>query len=505
MDVPFVDLKAQTRELHDGLLAAFESVTSRAAYTLGPELTEFEQAFAAFCGVEHCVGVSSGTDAMKLALLGAGVGPGDEVVVPVNTFIATAEAVSHLGATPVFCDCDPETALLDPEALAAVCEEREGMLSAVVPVHLYGRPCDMDAITAVAREYGLAVVEDACQAHGARYAGVADSGAAAGVTGDAGVAEGRDAAAPVAGRPCGSFGITAAFSFYPGKNLGALGDGGAVVTSDNAVAERLRLLRDHGQSEKQVHSLIGYCDRLHNLQAAFLNVKLPHLAGWNEERRLAAALYDERLRDVPGVLPVGFRAATPARPAAASATPAGPAASATPAGPAASAAFEHVYHLYVVRILAEHEEDADTDIAERLLADELARAADAFDADGDAFDVDGDAGDDWGVHGIDGVQGIDPRTMPDLSGRGLRDIRERGERRDAVREHLAAAGVQSGIHYAVPLHLQPAYAHLGYRLGDFPAAERLAPRILSLPMFPGITTEQIDHVCRHLARAVGSG
>ena len=191
------------------------------------------------------------------------MGPGDEVFVPVNTFIATAEAVSHIGAVPVFVDCLEETALIDPAALEAAAEEHEGLATAVVPVHLYGQPCDMDAIQEVADRHGLAVVEDACQAHGAIYKG----------------------------RPCGSMGVTAAFSFYPGKNLGALGDGGAVTTGSAELAERLRLLRNHGQADKYTHALIGYCDRLHNLQAALLSVKLARLAGWNEARRAAAQRY----------------------------------------------------------------------------------------------------------------------------------------------------------------------------------------------------------------------
>ena len=510
MDVPFVDLKAQTVELHDAYQEAFWSVADRAAYTLGPELEAFEAAFAEFCGAEHCVGVSSGTDAVKLALLGAGVGPGDEVVLPANTFIATAEPVSHIGAVPVFCDCDPETALLDPEALAAVCEEREGMLSAVVPVHLYGRPCDMDAITAVAEEHGLVVVEDACQAHGARY-GVAADG--------------------TGGRPCGSMGVTGAFSFYPGKNLGALGDGGAVVTSDNAVAERLRLLRNHGQAEKQVHTVVGYCDRLHNLQAAFLSRKLERLPAWNEARRAAAARYDELLSDVPGVQPiaVGWSAGAPGEVGGAAAGRAGGGAGeglsrddatgaeavrgVSPTSTRDGVGLEPVYHLYVVRLLGVDEEDAATDIAERLLAEELAmedreRLADGVDPlpgaaagasggdplwDGLRLDPDGPG---------DGIPGVESRGMPDLQGRGLSDVQARGRRRDDVRERLGNAGVQSGIHYAVPLHLQPAYAHLGYRLGDFPVAESLAPRILSLPMFPEITREQVDHVVAQLAVAV---
>jgi dTDP-4-amino-4,6-dideoxygalactose transaminase len=372
--VPFVDLKTQARELHDEFHEVFESVTSRAAYTMGPDLSEFEAAFAAFCGCDYAVGVSSGTDAVKLALLAADVGPGDEVFVPVNTFIATAEAVSHIGAVPVFVDCLEETALMDPAALEAAAAQHEGIATAVIPVHLYGQPCDMDAIQQVADRHGLAVVEDACQAHGALYKG----------------------------RPCGSLGVTAAFSFYPGKNLGALGDGGAVTSNRPELAERLRLLRNHGQADKYTHALIGYCDRLHNLQAALLSVKLARLAGWNEARRAAAQRYERMLKGIHMVRPISVSD------------------DATP-----------VFHLYVVRLLGR---DA-------------------------AF-------------------------------------------RDAARERLAEASVESGIHYPVPLHLQPAYAHLGYRPGDFPVAERLATGILSLPMFPEITEEQQDHVASALAAAL---
>ena len=373
--VPFVDLKAQARELHDEFEAAIWSVVDRAAYTLGPELERFERDFAALCGCEHAVGVSSGTDAVKLALLAADVSPGDEVFVPVNTFIATAEAVSHIGAVPVFVDCLEETALIDPAALEAAAEEHEGLGTAVVPVHLYGQPCDMDAIGGVAERYGLAVVEDACQAHGAHYKG----------------------------RPCGSMGVTAAFSFYPGKNLGALGDGGAVTTQSAEAAERLRLLRNHGQSGKHTHRLVGYCDRLHNLQAALLGVKLSRLAAWNEARRVAAGRYAAALGETAGVLPM-----------------------------AVGADVLPVFHLYVVRLLG-----ADSDL------------------------------------------------------------------RDDVRERLAAAGVESGIHYKRPLHVQPAYAHLGRRRGEFPVAERLAAEILSLPMFPEISPEQQEHVVATLAAAIG--
>ncbi len=364
--VPFVDLRAQARELHDELLEVFESVTSRAAYTLGPEGAAFEAAFAEYCGVRFCAGVSSGTDAVRLALQAAGVGPGDEVVVPVNTFIATAEAVSHCGATPVFVDCLPDTANVDPGRIEAALTART---KAVVPVHLYGQPADMDPILALAARRGLAVVEDACQAHGALYKG----------------------------RPCGSLGVSAAFSFYPGKNLGALGDGGAVTTSSPEAFQAVTLLRNHGEHPKSVHAAVGYCNRLHNLQAGFLAAKLPYLPAWNEARRRAAARCDELLAGVPGVTPIAVRGdVVPAR------------------------------HLYVVLV----------------------------------------------------------------------------DDRDAVREKLQAAGIQSGIHYPTPLHLTPAYASLGYGPGDFPVAEAIAPRLLSLPMFPEISGAQIDYVVEQLAAAV---
>lgn len=364
--VPFVDLRSQARELHDEFTEVFESVISRAAYTMGPECAAFEAAFAEFCGAGFCAGVSSGTDAVRLALQAAGVGPGDEVIVPVNTFIATAEAVSHAGATPVFVDCLPDTANIDPAAIEPAITPRT---RAIVPVHLYGQPVDMDPILELAARRGLAVVEDACQAHGALYKG----------------------------RPCGSFGVTAAFSFYPGKNLGALGDGGAVVTSSSEARDAVLLLRNHGQRDKYTHSVIGYCNRLHNLQAGFLLAKLARLPAANNARRRAAARYNEVLGGVAGVTPIAVRDDV-----------------------------EPVYHLYVVQV----------------------------------------------------------------------------DDRDAVRERLGAQGVESGIHYPVPLHLQPAYSSLGYAPGDFPVAEALAPRILSLPMFPGLTNEQIDFVVERLAAAV---
>lgn len=362
-----MDLKVQAQALRGEYDAAIWSVIDRAAYVMGPDLQAFEEAFAAFCGCDHAVGVSSGTDAVKLALIGAGVRPGDEVIVPANTFIATAEAVNHAGARPVFVDCLEDSGLIDPSAIAAAVTPRS---TAVIPVHLYGQPCDMDVICAVAGKHHLAVVEDACQAHGAAYKG----------------------------RPAGSMGAAAAFSFYPGKNLGALGDGGAVTTNDAAVDRTLRLYRNHGQEDKFTHRQVGYCDRLDNLQAALLRIKLQHLPEWNEARRAAAARYDAALDGSSAVKVTAVDADVYA-----------------------------VHHLYVVMV----------------------------------------------------------------------------EGRDQTRSRLDCRGIESGIHYPVPLHLQPAYQELGHGVGDFPVAEKRARRILSLPMFPELSPQQQERVVEALTSSVG--
>lgn len=365
MKVPFVDLKAQAELLGATYVSLLESVVGRAAYTMGPELMAFEAEFARYCGCAHAIGVSSGTDALKLAYLAAGVGNGDEVIVPVNTFIATAEAVSHIGARPVFVDCLDNTANMDPALLELAIT---GRTKAIVPVHLYGQPADMDAIRATAARRAIPVIEDACQAHGASYHG----------------------------HHTGSLGLAGAFSFYPGKNLGALGDGGAVLTNSDDVASTVRLLRNHGQEDKYTHRVVGFCDRLHNLQAAFLSAKLPYLDDWNDARRASAARYDELLADVAGVK----RLTT-------------------------IDDVEHVHHLYVVLV----------------------------------------------------------------------------DDRDRVRDKLAADGIDTGIHYPVPLHLTPAYASLGYAVGDFPVAESLAAHSVSLPMHPHLSVEQIDFVVERLSAA----
>jgi dTDP-4-amino-4,6-dideoxygalactose transaminase len=366
VNVPFVDLKGQGQKLLPEYQAALASIVDRAAYIMGPEMRDFEAAFAEFCACPHAVGVSSGTDALILAYRAAGIGPGDEVILPANTFMATAEAVTHVGGTPVVVDCLLDTANIDPAAVEAAVTPRT---KAMVPVHLFGQPVDMDAVAAIAKKHGLAVIEDACQAHGATHRG----------------------------RPTGSLGAIAAFSFYPGKNLGALGDGGAVTTADADMAERVRVLRNHGEKTKSNHTEVGYCFRLDNLQAAFLQIKLKHLPEWNRARRAAAKRYDQLLAEVPGVTPIVERPDV-----------------------------EAVYHLYVVQV----------------------------------------------------------------------------DDRDAVRAKLDEVGVGTGIHYPVPIHLHAAYAHLGYKQGAFPVAERMAGRMLSLPMFPEITPEQIDYVVEHLAEAV---
>ena len=366
MTIPFVDLKTQYQNLRPEMDPALQSVLGRGAYILGPELRAFEQAFAAYVGVRYCLGVATGTDALVLALLGCGVGPGDEVITVPNTFIATTEAISHAGGVIRWVEVDPATYNLDSRRLEAAITPRT---RAILPVHLYGQPADMAPIMEVARRHGLKVIEDCAQSHGARYHG----------------------------QCTGSFGNAACFSFYPGKNLGAYGDGGAVVTNDPLVAERIELLRNHGQKDKYTHVMEGYCHRLDNLQATVLGVKLPHLETWNDCRRRAAAAYDRLLHGLPGVI--------------------------TPHVPAG---LEPVYHLYVVQV----------------------------------------------------------------------------PNRDQVRDFLKARGIETGIHYPIPLHQQPAYAHLGLAPDDFPISAALGPKILSLPIFPEITDEQIETVVAALRDAL---
>ncbi len=372
MKVPFVDLKTQGDQLLPQYQQALASIVGRAAYVMGQELKDFEAAFAAYCASAHAVGVSSGTDALVLAYKAVGIGPGDEVILPANTFMATAEAVSHAGGTPVVVDVLADTANIDPAAIEAAVTPRT---KAIVPVHLFGQPADMDAIAAIAKKHGVVVVEDACQAHGATYKG----------------------------RVAGSLSDIAAFSFYPGKNLGALGDAGAVTTSDAELAEAVRVLRNHGEKTKSNHTVVGYCARLDNLQAAFLQIKLQYLPEWNKARRAAAKHYDSLLAEI--ARSGGAPLATPV---------------------AERPDVEAVYHLYVVQV----------------------------------------------------------------------------DERDAVRAKLDEAGIGTGIHYPVPMHLHEAYAHLGYKRGAFPVAESMADSMLSLPMFPEISEGQIDYVVEQLRNAL---
>lgn len=368
MTIPFVDLQAQYRAIKSEIDEAVQRVLDTSAFILGREVEEFERAFAEYVGARFCVGLSNGTAAIQLAVMACGIGPGDEVIVPANTFFATAEAVSTAGARPVFVDCDPVSCNINVGKIEAAINERT---RAIIPVHLYGQSADLDPIFDIAERRGLSVIEDAAQAHGARYKG----------------------------RRVGALGRAGCFSFYPGKNLGAYGEGGAVVTDDAEVARRVRLLRDHGSEQKYRHEIVGYNFRLEGLQGAVLGVKLKHLDGWNALRRAHASRYAELLGEVEsgGALTL----------------------------PREMPYAEHVYHLYVVR------------------ADE----------------------------------------------------------RDALQHALHEAGVQTGIHYPVPVHLQPAYAAHGHRAGDFPEAERQARTVLSLPMFPELSGEQLERVAETIRQS----
>jgi dTDP-4-amino-4,6-dideoxygalactose transaminase len=272
VNVPFLDLKAQYASIKSEIDAAIADVVSNCAFVLGPRVAEFEKNYAAFCGVTHCVAVNSGTSALHLALVSAGVKPGDEVITAANTFVATCEAISYCGAVPVLVDCDEHTYNINPDLIA---DAITGKTKAIVPVHLYGRPAPMAAINAIAKDAGIPVIEDACQAHGATYQG----------------------------QPTGSLGHAGCFSFYPGKNLGAYGEGGAIVTNDDSLADTARKLRDHGSAQKYHHDAIGFNYRMEGIQGAVLNVKLKHLPEWNRLRRAHADRYRELLADANLVLP----------------------------------------------------------------------------------------------------------------------------------------------------------------------------------------------------------
>jgi dTDP-4-amino-4,6-dideoxygalactose transaminase len=365
--IPFVDLSAQYREIKDEVHAAIAGVLESTQFVLGKEVAAFEEEFAAYCDVEHGIGVNTGTSALHLALLAAGIGRGDEVITVPFTFVATVAAIEYTGARPVFVDIDPATFTMDPAAIEAAITPRT---RAILPVHLYGQPADMDPILEIGRRHGLVVIEDACQAHGAEYRG----------------------------KRVGGLADLGCFSFYPGKNLGAYGEGGMVTTGNPEFVRRIRMLRDWGAERKYHHEMRGFNYRLEGIQGAILRVKLRHLEKWTEARRTAAARYDRLLADSGIETP---RVEPNAR---------------------------HVYHLYVIRTAARKQ---------------------------------------W-------------------------------------QEALQADGIQTGIHYPIPVHRMPAYADLCGPADRFPHAERAAEEVLSLPMFPEISADQCETVARAL-RTLAAG
>jgi len=390
-NIPFLDLITPHMELEKELTAVFHKVLATAGFIGGPMVEDFESAFAKFCDSDYSVALSSGTDALRFALMACGIQPGDVVVTVPHTFIATTEAISQAGALPEFVDIDEQTYNMDPEKLREYLEvqcttDKSGKLisrrsgrpvTAVIPVHLYGQMADMDAIQELADRYGLTVIEDACQAHGAEYFSRKHN----------------------RWMKAGTMGRVTAFSFYPGKNLGACGEAGAVTTNDAALANKIKMLRDHGQAKKYYHDIEGYNGRLDAMQAGMLQVKLAHLAKWNAQRRERAVEYARLLSAAPDAVTPVYE-------------------------PSWSRA---VYHLYVVRT----------------------------------------------------------------------------DDREGMMSHLKSAGIGSGIHYPVPLHLQKAYSSLNYHRGDFPVVEKIAAEIVSLPMFPHITADQQAHVVKevvHFAR-----
>jgi dTDP-4-amino-4,6-dideoxygalactose transaminase len=359
--VPYFDLKAQYAGIRDQIREALDRVCQNASFILGEEVERFEHSFAEYCGVKHCVGLNSGTSALHLALVSAGIGPGDEVITTSNTFIATAEAISYTGAKPVFVDIDPATANIDPgEIERAITKQTR----AIIPVHLYGRPADLDSIADIAQRHHLLVIEDACQAHGAKYSG----------------------------KRVGGFGHAAAFSFYPGKNLGAYGEGGALTTNNDEVAKLVRSLRAHGESSRYFHKYIGYNYRMDGFQAAVLNIKMKHLDDWIAKRRAYSNLYRQLLAGTSVQLPED------------------------------SPESECVYHLFVGYV----------------------------------------------------------------------------DNRDEARAELEKRGIQTAIHYPQAIHLQEAFAELGYGRGTLPFTERACERAISMPLFPEMSEEQVQYAAAAL-------
>lgn len=374
MNIPLVNLKKQHEPLKQQLMDAICSVIDDSAFIGSAVIRDFEDAFAGFCGADYAIGVGSGTDALFLALKVAGIQKGDLVVTVPNTFIATTEAISMAGGKPVFVDVDPCTYNMDPHALEQRIRSMDNTerqsVKAVIPVHLYGQPVDMSAIAEVAGEFNLTVISDAAQAHGAEH--------------------NKKKLADWADLTC--------YSFYPGKNLGAFGDAGAIVTNNEEFAQRIRMLRNHGRTQKYQHEFEGFNCRMDSIQAAVLNVKLAHLKAWNENRIIMAGLYTELLSHKKGV-----------------------------ACPVVSEGNRHIFHLYVIR----HDD------------------------------------------------------------------------RDRLQNILKEQGISSGIHYPIPLHMQPAYKYLGYRKGDFPIAEDAATKILSLPLDGTITPQEVRHVADAVIQARG--
>jgi len=359
MKVPFVDLLRQYHVIKDEIDHAITDVLESGYFVLGRNVENFEKEFSQFCGVKYAIGVASGTDALIVSLKALEVKEGDEIITVPNTFVSTANAIIFVGAKPVFIDIDPQTYTMDPEGLKKAISDRT---KAIVPVHLFGCPVDMDPILEIAEKQGIYVVEDACQAHGARYKG----------------------------RRIGSIGNVTCFSFYPAKNLGAYGDGGLITTNEEEIAEKTRMLRNYGETEKYYCDAIGYNSRLDEIQAAILRVKLRYLNKFNEARRSHAKLYNELLSNGPIITPVEREF------------------------------LRHVYHLYVIR------------------------------------------------------------------------CRNRGR----LRQFLSVNGISTGIHYPIPIHMQKAYSHIVLSENSFPTAERYATEILSLPMFPELTNEEIEYVCK---------
>jgi dTDP-4-amino-4,6-dideoxygalactose transaminase len=359
--IPLVDLKASYARHKTGIDAAVQNVMDNTRFVLGSEVTEFENAFAAFSGTEHAIAVGSGTAAIHLSLAALGIGPGDEVAIPAHTFTATAEPIVWRGARPRFIEVDAETGCMDPDALKANIDG----VAAVMPVHLYGRPADMEAIAKIAADAGVPLIEDAAQAQGAEI-----------------IESGRTVRA-------GGYGVLGCFSFYPGKNLGAFGDAGAITTNDAELAAKIRMLHNHGRTSWYEHAVVGYADRCDGIQAAVLGVKLTTLDADNQRRRALSAEYSRRLAGVGDLI---VPAETPNR--------------------------RSVVHLYALRT----------------------------------------------AH------------------------------REALKAYLADRAIDTGYHYPIPLHLQPAYADLGYRAGDLPVTEEWANTCISLPMFPELTDSQQERI-----------